>query len=147
MSVVCAAMLDLPEESTEIVKRAANLSEELDLEHWKKWCSPRFESKWHPAITFTFTAFYHHIRGYDEFYEVWGLDDDDLIQRFSYLGLEVRKLESGSFYLHQWHPKFEGVPGGKDHIQVQRNRAYQMRNHSIVRNDDEWGRHKGAGKH
>ena len=143
LSVVCAAMLDLPEESTEIVKRAANLSEGLDFEHWNKWCSPRFGWKWHPVIAFTFTAYYHCIRGYDEFYEVWGLDDDDLIQRFIRLGLQVKILDSGSFYLHQWHPKFEGVPGGQDNIQIQRNREYQRRNHSIVRNDHRWGQSTG----
>jgi len=147
LTVVCSPMLDLPQESAETFKNAANPGEDVDLVHWKKSCSPRFGWEWHSAITFTLTAFYQCIRGYDEFYTVWGLDDDDLMQRFTQLGLQVKVLDSESFYLHQWHPKFEGVPGGENNMFVGRNRAYQRRKHSIVRNDHEWGHHKGIGEH
>jgi hypothetical protein len=129
-------MFDLPEGSTEVIERAATY---IDLERWKERCSPRLGWAFHPSITLTFTAFYQSIRGYDEFYEVWGSEDEDLMRRFRCLGLQPKVLDSGSFYLHQWHPKFEDVPGGKENNQIGRNSAYFRRMHSIVRNDREWG--------
>ena len=92
------------------------------------------------------------IRGYDEHYEVWGSEDNDLMRRFRYLGLRPQTLDSGSFYLHQWHPKFEGVAGGEHAPAIRRNLAYFWRNRSILRNDRDWGtaqprekRHPGLG--
>jgi hypothetical protein len=79
------------------------------------------------------------VRGYDEYYQEWGSEDDDLMRRFKYLGLESRVLDSGSFYLHQWHPKYEGLPDGRNTAQIERNRLYFEKNHSILRNDRDWG--------
>ena len=141
LSVVCSPMFDLPEWSTDIVKQAANSGKDPDVEQWKEWCSPRLGWAFHPSIAFTFAAFYQAIRGYDEFYEVYGAEDDDLMLRFGYLALQPNILDSGSFYMHQWHPKFEGVPGGVHNNQIKRNRMYLRRMHSIVRNDGGWGHH------
>jgi hypothetical protein len=139
MSVLCSAMLDLPEESVEVVKDVARPGGQLALDRWRDWCSPRFGSPFHRSVALTYTAFFQLIRGYDEHYEVWGSEDDDLMRRFRYLGLRPQALDSGSFYLHQWHPKFEGVPGGEHSPVIRRNRAYFWRNHSILRNDRDWG--------
>ena len=139
LSVVYSPMLDLSKKLIEVVKRAADLGKDLDLEQWKECCSRRFGWAFHPSIAFTFTAFYQCIRGYDEFYEVYGSEDDDLMRRFNYLGLQPKILDAGSFYMHQWHTKFEGVPGGKHNNQIQRNRTYFGRMHSIVRNNYGWG--------
>lgn len=139
LSVLCSSMLDLPQASVEVMKDAALPGGELALEKWKHWCSPRFGSRFHRSVALTFTAFFHLIRGYDEHYEVWGSEDDDLMRRFRYLGLRPQVLDSGSFYLHQWHPKFEGVPDSEQAEAARRNYAYFGRNHSIVRNDPDWG--------
>lgn len=79
------------------------------------------------------TALLHLIRGYDESYELWGGEDDDLFRRLVTLGLERRDLTSDeAFYLHQWHPEYEGIPAeGRE----------QARQHS----DDRW-RWPGRGK-
>jgi hypothetical protein len=87
----------------------------------------------------TYTVFYKVVRGYDEYYQEWGSEDDDLMRRFMYLGLEPKVLDSGSCYLHQWHPKYEGVPDGGDSACIQRNLAHLRRTHSIVRNGRDWG--------
>ena len=139
LSVLCSSMLDLPEESVEVMKNAVRPGGQLALDRWKDWCSPRFGSSYHRSVVLTYTAFFLLIRGYDEHYEVWGSEDDDLMRRFRYLGLRPRPLDSGSFYLHQWHPKFEGVPNGEQAAVIRRNYAYFARNHSIVRNDRDWG--------
>lgn len=139
LSVVCSSMLDLPQESVEIMKAATRPEGQLALDTWKDWCSPRFGSPFHPSVALTYTAFFQLLQGYDEHYEVWGGEDSDLMRRFRYLGLRLQTLDSGSFYLHQWHPKFEGVPGGQHAPVIGRNHAYLRRNHSILRNDRDWG--------
>jgi hypothetical protein len=139
LSVLCSSMLDLPEASVEVMKEAARPGGQLALQKWKDWCSPRFGSAFHRSVALTYTAFFHLIRGYDEHYEVWGSEDDDLMRRFRYLGLRPRALGSESFYLHQWHPKFEGVPDGQHAAAIRRNHRHFWRNHSIVRNDHDWG--------
>jgi hypothetical protein len=55
------------------------------------------------------------------------------------LGLQARCLRAASFYLHQWHPKFEDVPLGKHAPQIRDNRAHLDRTHAILRNDRRWG--------
>ena len=139
LSVLCSSMLDLPEESVEVTKDAARPGGQLALDRWKDWCSPRFASPIHYSVALTCTAFFQLIRGYDEHYEVWGSEDNDLMRRFRYLGLRPQALDSGSFYLHQWHPKFEGVPGGEHAPVIRRNHAYCWRTYSILRNDRDWG--------
>jgi glycosyltransferase involved in cell wall biosynthesis len=139
LSVVCAPMFDLPEDSTEVLVLAADQFGDFDLERWKEKSSPRFGWSFHPSITLTFSTFYKSIRGYDEFFELWGFEDEDLMLRFRCLGLQSQVLDSGSFYLHQSHPKFEGVPGGKENSQIRRNKIHFRLMHSIVRNDRGWG--------
>lgn len=139
LSIVCSSMLDLPQDSVETMKSAARPEGRLALDTWKDWGSPRFGLSLHPSVALTYTAFFQLIQGYDEHYEVWGGEDFDLMRRFQYLGLRLQRLDSGSFYLHQWHPKYEGVPGGQHAAVIARNQAYLLRNHSILRNDGDWG--------
>ena len=61
------------------------------------------------------------------------------MRRFGYLGLQPGALERESFYLHQWHPKLEGVPGGERAPEIRRNLGTSGRNHAILRNDRNWG--------
>jgi len=139
LSVICSPMLDLPEDSTATFRRMAETGEDLQAETWKQSCSPRLGWDFHPSVAVSYTAFFQLIRGYDEYYELWGSEDDDLLRRLQYLGLQVQTLDAESFYLHQWHPKFEGVPGGKHAKQIQQNRLHLEISHSILRNDRSWG--------
>lgn len=136
LSVICSAMLDLPEESAEILERAARTGADLQPDAWKEWCRPRLGWEQHPSVCMTYTALYQVIRGYDEHYELWGWEDDDLMKRFTYLGLRPKAPDSGSFYMHQWHADSER---GKDPEQARRNESYFKATHSILRNDDSWG--------
>jgi len=139
-SVICAPMRDLPEESTEAFRRSAETGDALELEYWKERSSPRFNGRFHPSLGMTYTAFYQLIGGYDEYYEVWGAEDEDLMKRLRALGLSPQPLRSESFYLHQWHPKFEGVDGGENSPAIKQNHTYFRQQHTILRNEDNWGR-------
>lgn len=139
LSVVCSQMLDLPKESAETLRRAAECGDALDIHACRPWCSPRFGWPYHPSIATSYTAFFQLIRGYDEYYELWGCEDVDLVRRLERLGIRPRKLDADSFYLHQWHPRFEGIPEGEHASQITFNRAHLENHHSIVRNDRSWG--------
>jgi glycosyltransferase involved in cell wall biosynthesis len=138
LAVVCSRMFDLPEDSVDTVSRAETCTEPPRTEEWKERSAPRYE--WvHPSICMTYTSCFQLMRGYDEFYELWGGEDDDLMRRFVDLGLLPTALDSDSFYLHQWHPKFSGLLAGRDSEPVQRNEAYFRSHRSILRNHADWG--------
>jgi hypothetical protein len=139
LSVVCSPMLDLPQEAVACFKRAAENGEAPPVGAWKERCSARLGWELHPSIAATYTAFLRLVRGYDEYYAVWGYEDLDLMRRLECLGLRRRKLDTQSFYLHQWHPKFEDVQGGELAEQIRRNRAHLDENRSILRNGPGWG--------
>lgn len=138
-SVVCAPMLDLPEEALPDLQMAARDGKNLDLHLWKDRAIDRFDGEIHPSLGVSHTAFYQLIRGYDEFFEVWGGEDRDLMRRLLSLGLEPRAISDASYYLHQWHPKFEGVAAGEDSEIVRTNRSHFRRSYSILRNGPAWG--------
>jgi Glycosyl transferase family 2 len=138
-SVVGSAMLDLPEESVSILRQSARTGSELPFDSWKPSCRPRHDHVFHPSICATYTAFFRVVRGYDEFYEVWGNEDDDLYRRFWYLGLTPRPLGPESSYMHQWHAESERGREGENAEQVRRNQLYLAKAHSILRNDVSWG--------
>ncbi len=139
LSVVCAAMLDLPPEAVDAFGPAGRRREAPCLEEWKARCAPRLGLTMHPSIATTYTAFFRLVRGLDEYYAVWGCEDLDLMRRFEYLGLAARPPGAEGFYVHQWHPKYEDVPGGAQAEQIARNYAYLEAAHSILRNPRGWG--------
>ncbi len=102
LSIVCSPMLDLPEASSTAFRELPGHDAPLPLDCWKERAVPRDLldfTDFHPSIALTYTAFLDLIRGYDEYYEVWGCEDDDLMRRLHYLGLRPLKLDTGSFYL------------------------------------------------
>jgi hypothetical protein len=104
-------MLDLPEDTTAELQSIGESGGPLRLARWRNASTPRLDWAYHPSITMTYSAFHHLIRGYDEFFEVWGREDADLLRRLLKLGLDRRTLDAeAAFYLHQWHPKYENLP-------------------------------------
>lgn len=139
LSVVCSQMLDLPEAANASFIAAAEDEGDIELDDWRDMSSPRFDIEIHPSVAVTFTEFFRLIRGYDEFFEVWGGEDRDMMRRLTYLGADFVAMESQNFYLHQWHPKFEGVDQGQDSPRIRQNRQHFKKNHTILRNDEGWG--------
>ena len=77
LSVACSAMLDLPEESVEIFERSGRESNDPPLDAWKASCLARKGWAIHPSICVARTAVYRAVRGFDEYFEVWGGEDDE----------------------------------------------------------------------
>jgi hypothetical protein len=138
-SVVCASMLDLPEGSVDAWRAVALDEAPLDVPSWREQCAPRLDRELHSSIAITYSAYFQLIRGYDEHYEGWGREDADLMRRFRALGLQRRALASSSFYLHQWHPKFEGLTDDEQTRSIERNAGHYRTHRSIVRNGRDWG--------
>jgi GT2 family glycosyltransferase len=133
-SVVCAPMHDLPESTTEVTREAARKGVAVDLDSLRRDTEPRRGWAHHPSILATYSALPRLIGGYDEFYEDWGWEDEDLLRRLLRLGLRLRVLHDPDYYLHQWHPKMEGIPEALRSAAILRNRTRFERTHSILRN-------------
>ena len=91
------------------------------------------------GLVFTYSAYARRMRGYDEYYTGWGSEDVDFVKRLRYCGLELCTIDASSYYLHQWHPRSEGVSEDDFLAQRKRNEDYERRNVSIKRNPAGWG--------
>lgn len=85
----------------------------------------------------------NEIKGFDEYYRIWGAEDEDLTHRLRKKGLLIEWLDlKRTPVYHQWHPSSgirarKNIPNG-----WQKNLGvYFKNNESIVRNNDhEWGK-------
>lgn len=83
------------------------------------------------------------IRGYDEYYCFWGVEDRDLYGRLDQLGLESTWTDHLLFpVFHQWHPDVSGARKGffPDRWWENMNIHYQVNINKIERNDHDWGK-------
>jgi hypothetical protein len=141
LSVVYSQVLDLPAAAESELSREGAA---LDLESLRRQATPRSGGDCNAGVNATYTLFYRWLGGYDEAFEVWGSEDNDLARRFEYLGLRSVSLKERSFLLHQWHPKHQGVDAAGYEEVIRRNRRYYEREHSIVRNRAGWGETRGG---
>ncbi|MEO6731333.1 MAG: glycosyltransferase [Ferruginibacter sp.] len=64
----------------------------------------QFEEAFHSACVAEKQALIN-INGYDEFYLVWGVEDDDIIRRLRQSGQKQKHISSNDLNIfHQWHP-------------------------------------------
>lgn len=83
------------------------------------------------------------IRGYDEYYCFWGVEDRDLYGRLDQLGLESVWTDHLLFpVFHQWHPEVSGARKGffPDRWWENMNMHYQLKIYTPERNDEDWGK-------
>ncbi|MGF1531047.1 MAG: glycosyltransferase family 2 protein [Puniceicoccaceae bacterium] len=88
---------------------------------------------------------YEGIGGFDETFEFWGLEDDDLHRRERLIGLKHRTIEDLRL-LHQWHPYANYFTPGflpDGYWLWLENHLYRNRNEA-VRNAEGWGICLGA---
>jgi hypothetical protein len=62
------------------------------------------------------------VGGFDEFYQIWGAEDEDLVERARWDGLPLAWLPPPAWVAHQWHDRTWPTPAQFE--QVHRNRAY-----------------------
>lgn len=139
LTAVFAPCVYLPESCREDLEAGSRDGTHLDLDRLKGLGSVKPDGWLSTGMVVTYTRFFHEIRGYDEFYHTYGAEDSDLAQRFFNLGLRRVSIAPRTFYLHQWHEKFEGVLGERLQETIQRNVAYCQNTHSIRRNPAGWG--------
>jgi glycosyltransferase involved in cell wall biosynthesis len=88
------------------------------------------------------TRVFQEMRGYDEYYRYYGVEDRDINERLRLLGIEEKRLNDKSAMFHQWHPSAnynvrdllpEGVMGRME-------THFHRYQHETLRNNDNWGK-------
>jgi len=76
------------------------------------------------------------IRGYDERYVGWGCEDNDVVDRLVWSGLEHYDIahREGVLVEHQWHPSAGDPTDEKAKARLAANRWYYTNTESVVRN-------------
>lgn len=137
LAVVYSQMLDLEQDTLPLLIRLNEENLDVPYAELEKLGVARGAGDKHPGTFGSATLFFQQIRGYDEQYEEWGWEDNDIKQRFLHFGLDLISISDKARFLHQWHPKGEGV---QDWTQSrERNQRYFENNSTIVRNPVRWG--------
>lgn len=76
------------------------------------------------------------VRGFDERFGGWGMQDLDLWNRARRMGLVTASVVRWAYCLHQWHPISRRLP---DPAERQRRLDITYGDFSLVRNPDGWG--------
>jgi glycosyltransferase involved in cell wall biosynthesis len=137
LSVVYSQMLDLEEEALPILIQISEDNLDVPYRDLEQIGLARGAGDKHPGTFGLSTFLLQYIRGYDEEYEEWGWEDNDLMTRFLRLGLDLVSISDRARFLHQWHPKGEGVAdwvASRD-----RNKKYFEQTTTIIRNKVKWG--------
>lgn len=110
------------------------------LEQFRNKSFQKPEAFWGQSILFVKTEALTRIRGFDEYYRLWGEEDIDLYDRLYLMGIHLQELDACTFHLHQWHPWLQGV-AEHPHIktQMRANLNYRKTRKSIIRNGNGWG--------
>jgi len=84
--------------------------------------------------------FFLRLRGFDEFFRIWGVEDYDLRRRLEKAGVErAGPMPELPPIYHQWHPKSATGPTPTGWIETMNLHA-AMRANELVRNGEDWGR-------
>jgi glycosyltransferase involved in cell wall biosynthesis len=73
---------------------------------------------------------YERINGFDENFEGWGWEDDDLGRRLRRAGVRLRSILAWTFSFHMWHPTEASIPPTG---QIGKNERYLNRPGALVR--------------
>jgi glycosyltransferase involved in cell wall biosynthesis len=73
---------------------------------------------------------YQRINGFDENFEGWGWEDDDLGQRLRRAGVRLRSILAWTMTFHMWHPTDATFP---EPGRISRNQQYMQRSGALVR--------------
>ncbi len=83
------------------------------------------------------------VRGFDEYYRVWGREDEDLAQRLIHFGLADRWINGKVTIYHVWHPvdakRHSGIEWALNWARMAEH--YEINKLNLIRNSDKWGRY------
>ena len=140
LSVIFSKCLDLKENCTEFLIDNFEKGQSLDPEELKSKTESRSTGEANAGINASYTQFYKDIYGYDEYFKLWGSEDNDIKRRLEYFGLDSRSIAAKAYYLHQWHPKHDGVKTSPElQKTIEKNHKYFQHDHRIFKNKDAWG--------
>jgi GT2 family glycosyltransferase len=83
-----------------------------------------------------YRRWFHRVGGFDEFYRVWGAEDNDLVLRAEWDGVGAEWI-SGAVVYHQWHRRDWPTPEQTEQVAINREylAARARAGGPIVRND------------
>jgi hypothetical protein len=140
LSVIFSKCLDLKESSTDFLISEFEKGQPLNPEALKSKAEGRSSGEANAGINASYTQFYQDIYGYDEYFKLWGSEDNDIKRRLEYFGLKSRSIADKAYYLHQWHPKHDGVNASPELKKtIEKNHQYFQQDHRIFKNTDDWG--------
>lgn len=88
------------------------------------------------------------IRGFDEFFHLWGGEDEDVHARLKMIGLDIVFFDEKILMLHQWHPTYRNSLNKKLTVSVQHDTIARInqehfRMNSVLKNQivnkENWG--------
>jgi glycosyltransferase involved in cell wall biosynthesis len=87
------------------------------------------------------TSVFQSVRGFDEYFEYWGVEDRDLNQRLARLGIETEWINDWTAIYHQWHPpmNYNVIGAIPDGLWNMLNVYYYLMGDQVVRNSPDWG--------
>lgn len=86
-------------------------------------------------------SLFEEVNGYDEYYRVWGMEDNDIIHRFQLIGKETTWLDKNKYFVfHQWHP----ISGIRTRKNIAKGWRSQMKLY-FTQNQDKIGRRQNWG--
>jgi hypothetical protein len=140
LSVIFSRCLDLKESTAEFLISQFKEGQSLEPEELKSQAEGRSSGEANAGINASYTQFYQDIYGYDEYFKLWGSEDNDIKRRLEYFGLESRSIADKAYYIHQWHPKHDGVNTSPELKKtIEKNHQYFQQDHRIFKNMDDWG--------
>lgn len=81
-------------------------------------------------------SFFERVRGYDEGYVFWGMEDNDMRFRARRAGLEEVWIHERTAMLHQWHPSQRGRRPWRKFLNDVR---FHLTKRRIAKNPRSWG--------
>jgi GT2 family glycosyltransferase len=127
-------MRDCPEnlitKETDVIKNYEQIKEDSAFRnYWNNYIYGR-------SILFTRKRFFEMINGYDEFYQVWGFEDDDLVKRLERMGVTLKDISGRTSHIHQWHLRHdEALADSRFEEQLLANEKHFRQTHSVIRNE------------
>ncbi len=79
---------------------------------------------------------FEELRGYDEGYKFWGMEDNDMKFRAIRSGLELVWIHEQTSMLHQWHPSDRGAKPFRKFINDAR---FHISKYRLKKNPEMWG--------